>query len=204
MSATPQFQPLRLDRLENQTLISLIARERIYESRFWKEKCFGLNAETILDHGKRLDCVGFLFGGFNKPTEFFCLLVKLIQIKPNVDIVQAYLDHTECRPTNDLHEQSRDLRYFRALVAVYVRLVASPATAYSLLEPLLKDYRTLFALTPSGTFERMTMDGFVEMLLDESGEPVYGFQLPHLTRRKLLADRGSIGPFVSVLDADIE
>jgi pre-mRNA-splicing factor 38A len=190
--------------MENQTLIPLIARERIYESRFWKEKCFGLNAETILDRGKRLDCVGFLFGGFNKPTEFFCLVVKLIQIKPSVEIVQAYLDHTESRPTDDLHGQSRDLRYFRALIAVYVRLVASPATVYSLLEPLLKDYRTLFALTPSGTFERMTMDSFVEMLLDESGTPVYGLQLPHLTKRKLLADRGSVEPFVSVLDSDLE
>ncbi|EER08078.1 hypothetical protein Pmar_PMAR010741, partial [Perkinsus marinus ATCC 50983] len=37
-----------------QFLISQIVRDRVYSLRYWKEECFGLNAETILDKAAEL------------------------------------------------------------------------------------------------------------------------------------------------------
>jgi hypothetical protein len=42
-----------------QFLIEKILRERIYESLYWKEKCFGLNAEKFVDEAEDLVAIGF-------------------------------------------------------------------------------------------------------------------------------------------------
>ena len=41
-----------------QFLIEKILRERIYESVYWKEKMFGVNAEIMVDRGSELTCIG--------------------------------------------------------------------------------------------------------------------------------------------------
>ena len=74
-----------------QLLVEKIIRERIYESLYWKEECFGLNAETILDRAVEVDSVGGTFAN-QRPVPFLCLLLKLLQIQPTTEIVDAYIE----------------------------------------------------------------------------------------------------------------
>lgn len=84
-----------------QNLVEKILRDRIYSSRFWKEHCFGLNAETLvakaIDH---IDHVGGTFGGNNQPTKFLCLVLKMLQIQPEREIVIELIknDDYKCVP----------------------------------------------------------------------------------------------------------
>lgn len=180
--------------------VSAIIRDRVCESRFWKEKCFSLDADTILNRGKDLDCVGILYGASSRPTEFLCLLLKLLQIRPPIDIIQAYLLFSEGYPTNNAQHQSRDLRYFRALVALYVRLTATSYTVYTLLEPLYSDFRTLSTIFPSGDFGTISMDEMIEQLLDSRQSNFLGLNIPFITTRYTLEDKQLIRRFKSKLN----
>jgi len=70
-----------------QYLVEKIIRTRIYESKYWKEECFGLNEELLVDKAVELKFIGGIYGGNIKPTPFMCLTLKLLQIQPNKDIV---------------------------------------------------------------------------------------------------------------------
>ena len=175
--------------------MSQIVRDRVFSSRYWKEKCFALNAESLLDNAKVLDSLGFCYGGYSRPTSFLCLLVKLLQIKPSAEIVRAYLDFSDGKPTNDPIQQARDLRYMRALAAVYIRMVCSPQYVFRLLEPLLKDYRKLNVLDNAGRFSTLRMDEFISMLLDEENSSLYGLHLTTFPRRKTLEERGLLDAY---------
>ncbi|KAK9927928.1 hypothetical protein M0R45_025089 [Rubus argutus] len=59
--------------------------------RFWKEHCFGLTAETLVDKAKELDHIGGTFGGNRKPTPFMCLVLKMLQIQPEKAIVLEFI-----------------------------------------------------------------------------------------------------------------
>lgn len=61
-------------------LIDKTTRNRIFNSRYWKEECFALNAETFIDKAVLLKCIGGLYGGAKKPTKFLCLLFKMLQM----------------------------------------------------------------------------------------------------------------------------
>ena len=63
---------------------------RIWESSFWKEQCFALTAETIIDEAVKLKYVGGTYAN-TRPTEFLCLVLKLLQIQPEKEIVMEYL-----------------------------------------------------------------------------------------------------------------
>lgn len=41
-----------------QNLVEKIIRSKIYESMYWKQHCFALNAETIVDQTMELKAVG--------------------------------------------------------------------------------------------------------------------------------------------------
>ena len=182
-----------------QNLIPHIVRDKIFASRYWKEHCFALNAETLLDTARHLDCVGFMQGGLNKPTAFICLLAKLLQISPGMEIVKAYLHHSGGVQTNDPAVQRNDLRYVRALAASYLRMVGNAVAIYTHLEPLLADYRKVLVHTPSGKFERISMDQWIEMLLSSNGEAVYGMIFPKVSKRKDLESRGAIRPYIGCI-----
>jgi pre-mRNA-splicing factor 38A len=107
-----------------------IVRERVEASLYWKEQCFAVTAETILDRAVGLVYASGLYGGNQSASPFLCLLAKLIQLQPGEDIVQLLVTQTEWK-------------YVRVLAAFYCRLVASPVSVYSLLEPLLQDYRKI-------------------------------------------------------------
>lgn len=67
-----------------QNLIEKIMRMRIYACMFWKEKCFGLTAETLVDQAMDLTYVGGSYGGNQKPCPFICLILKMLQIQPGI------------------------------------------------------------------------------------------------------------------------
>lgn len=72
-------------------LVEKIIRERILESLYWKEQCFGLTAATLCDRAVELQSIGGLYGN-QTPTEFVCLVFKLLQLQPEREIILEYLD----------------------------------------------------------------------------------------------------------------
>jgi pre-mRNA-splicing factor 38A len=67
-------------------------RERITESYYWKEQCFGLNAATLCDRAADLKFIGGTTGINGKPTPFLCLAFKLLQLVPEKSIILEYLN----------------------------------------------------------------------------------------------------------------
>ena len=51
-------------------------------------------AETLIDKAIELKAIGGVYGN-NKPTEFMCLLLKLLQIQPEKEILLEYLQADE-------------------------------------------------------------------------------------------------------------
>ena len=72
-------------------IIDKTTRNRIFNSRYWKEECFALNAETFIDKAVDLKSIGGLYGGAKKPTKFLCLLFKMLQMNLSDEIVMVYL-----------------------------------------------------------------------------------------------------------------
>ncbi|CDO74729.1 hypothetical protein BN946_scf184593.g11 [Trametes cinnabarina] len=168
-----------------QYLVESVIRNRIYESSYWKEHCFALTAETLIDKAIELKAIGGVYGN-QKPTEFLCLLLKLLQIQPEKEILLEYL-------------QADEFKYLRALAAMYIRMTFRPAEVYEILEPLLKDYRKLRHRGMNG-YSIIHMDEFVDSLLVE--ERVCDLILPRITKRDVLEDLGELGPRKSrLLDA---
>lgn len=73
--------------LPMQNLVEKIVRLKVYSMTYWKEHCFGLNAETLVDKAMDLDHVGGTYGGNQKATDFLCLVLKMCQIQPEKEIV---------------------------------------------------------------------------------------------------------------------
>jgi pre-mRNA-splicing factor 38A len=170
-----------------QYLIEKITRQKIYNSTYWKEQCFGLTAETIIDKAIALKYCGGTYGGNLKPTNFLCLVLKMLQLQPEIEIVLEYV-------------KNEDFKYLRALGAFYLRLVGKTDMIYQYLEPLLNDYRKLAYRGMSG-WQLMHMDEFVDSLLRD--ELVCDMALPHLVKRMKLEELGTLLPRKSVLDDEI-
>ncbi|EMD38691.1 hypothetical protein CERSUDRAFT_48534 [Gelatoporia subvermispora B] len=168
-----------------QYLVESVIRNRIYESAYWKEHCFALTAESLIDKTIELRAIGGVYGN-QKPTEFLCLLLKLLQIQPEKEILLEYL-------------QADEFKYLRALAVMYIRMTFRPAEVYEILEPLLKDYRKIRYRGMNG-YSLTFMDEFVDSLLVQ--ERVCDIILPRLTKRDVLEELGEIGPRKSrLLDA---
>ena len=161
-----------------QYLIEKILRSRIYESRYWKEQCFGLTAETLIDRAVQLDAVGGTFSHNAKPTAFLCLALKLLAIQPPLDVVRAYCNQS-------------DYKYLRALGAFYLRLTGRALDCYRYLEPLLVDSRKLCVRTAVG-WRLTTVDEFIdELLVSEMSCEV---ALPRLSKRSVFEATGALAP----------
>ena len=74
-----------------QNLIEKIIKTRIYESIYWKEQCFGLATENIIDKGAELRFIGGVYGGNFKATPFLCLTLKLLQLQPEKEIIAEFI-----------------------------------------------------------------------------------------------------------------
>nr|CAG4644318.1 EOG090X0DXI [Lepidurus arcticus] len=171
-----------------QYLVEKIVRSRIYDSRFWKEECFALTAELLVDKAMELRYLGGTYGGNIKPTPFICLILKMLQIQPEKDIIVEFI--------------KSDFKYVRALGAFYMRLVGTSIECYKYLEPLLNDYRKLRYQNREGKFELLHMDEFVDQMLRE--ERACDVILPRIQKRYVLEEGNDLDPRVSALEEDLE
>ncbi|CAJ0841840.1 4394_t:CDS:10 [Entrophospora sp. SA101] len=161
-----------------QYLIEKIIRTRIYESLYWKEYCFGLTAETLIDRAIDLQSIGGQYGN-QKPTEFLCLTLKLLQLQPSKEIIIEFI-------------KDENYKYLRALGAFYLRLVGTSLEIYQYLEPLLNDYRKLRKRTIDGGFIIVHMDEFIDELLRE--DRVCDIILPRIIKRHVLEENEDLKP----------
>lgn len=144
-----------------------------------------MTAESLIDKAIDLRCIGGVYGN-QRPTEFLCLLLKLLQLQPEKEILIEYL-------------QADEFKYMRALAAMYVRMTFRTVEVYEILEPLMKDYRKLRYRDMSG-YSLTYFDEFIHNLLTE--ERVCDTILPRIAKRQTLEENGEIGPRKSrLLDA---
>jgi pre-mRNA-splicing factor 38A len=172
-----------------QFLLETILRNKIYNTVYWKEKCFALTSETVIDRAIELKYIGGTYGGNKHPTEFVSLILKLLQIQPEEEIITEYLNNEE-------------FKYLRTLAAFYIRLTGKSIDIYNKLEPLYEDYRNIRVRKADGSFEIIHMDEFIEKLLNE--ESVFEITLPTLIKRKNLEQAGELDKRVSKLDSELD
>nr|CDS28472.1 pre mRNA splicing factor 38A [Hymenolepis microstoma] len=172
-----------------QYLIEKIIRSRIYECQFWKEHCFALTSELLVDKAVELKYIGGTYSGLTKPTPFICLVLKMLQIQPDKDIVIEFI-------------KQEDYKYARALGAFYLRLVGESVEIYKYLEALYNDFRKLKQQDTTGKFSIIRMDEFIDQLLNE--ERACDVILPRLQKRSVLEDSNLLEPRQSILDEDLE
>ncbi|RYP29530.1 hypothetical protein DL766_005334 [Monosporascus sp. MC13-8B] len=172
------------------TIMEKAVRERIVESYFWKEQCFGLNEADVVDRvAEHVSFVGGTYGDAQRPSPFLCLAFKLLQLGPGDDVLQEYLAFGGER-----------FKYLRALAAFYVRLTRRPEDVYRTLEPLLEDRRKLRRRGRAGT-SLTFVDQFVDDLLTK--DRVCATSLWQMPKREILEDLDLLEPRVSPL-GDIE
>jgi pre-mRNA-splicing factor 38A len=135
-------------------LIDKTTRNRIFSCRYWKEECFALNAESIIDKAIKLKCIGGLYGGSKKPTKFLCLVFKMLQMNLPREICELYL-------------AEREYKYLTAMAILFLRLTVKAPEIYSLLEPFYVDNRKLKSKNSIGILELTFIDKFVEDLLSQ-------------------------------------
>ncbi|CAG9837917.1 unnamed protein product [Diabrotica balteata] len=172
-----------------QYLVEKIIRSRIYDSKYWKEECFALTAELLVDKAMELRYVGGVFGGNIKPTPFLCLILKMLQIQPEKDIVVEFIKNEE-------------FKYVRALGAFYMRLTGSSLDCYKYLEPLYNDNRKLRRQNRQSQFEIVHMDEFIDELLRE--ERVCDVIVPRIQKRALLEESNELEAKISALEDDLD
>ena len=162
-----------------------ILRQKIYDSLYWKQECFGLSAERIVDKAVDLKFVGGMFGEPQKPTEFICLVVKMLQIQPDKEIVLEFI-------------KNYDFKYLRLLGAFYLRLVGKAVDVFNYLEPLLNDYRRVRVRDASGGFSLNYIDELIDQMLRK--DYLFNIALPRLPSRQAMEKIGQLEPRVSVLE----
>lgn len=172
-----------------QYLIEKITRTRIYESQYWKEECFALTAELLVDKAMALRYIGGTYGGNIKPSPFLCLLLKMLQIQPDKDIIIEFI-------------RNEDFKYVRALGALYMRMTGTSLDCYNYLEPLLNDYRKVRVQGKTGGFDLTHMDEFIDSLLHE--ERACDVILPRIQKREILEDSNELEPRVSALEENMD
>mmetsp|Transcript_25344 Transcript_25344/g.60290 ORF Transcript_25344/g.60290 Transcript_25344/m.60290 type:complete len:361 (-) Transcript_25344:72-1154(-) len=172
-----------------QNLVEKILRMKIYSQLYWKEHCFGLSAEGVVDKAVELRCVGGTFGGTRKATNFMCLILKMLQIQPDKDIIIEFI-------------KNEDYKYVRILGAYYLRLVGRPLEVYQYLEPLYNDYRKVRVMNASGAYELSHVDELVDQML--TTDYMFDIALPRLPERNVYESQGQLDPRQSVLDEEFD
>jgi pre-mRNA-splicing factor 38A len=155
-----------------QNLMEYITRQKIYDSRYWKEECFGLTLSDVLERAaETTECIGSL------PTKFLSLTLKLLQLHPETELVDTAF------------VQQDEFKYVRALGCLYIRLTARPIDIYETLEALYVDKCKLRVWSGhEQLWSIMHFDEWIHQLLTESR--VVGITLPRLPARRVLQDAG--------------
>ena len=201
-------------------------RDRIVDSYYWKEQCFGLNAATLCDRAADLKFIGGTTGITGKPTPFLCLAFKLLQLVPEKAIILEYLnfngndgdeeespkkeenghaseEESESKNKQDLNAagQLGDFKYLRCLAAFYIRLAWEPVEIYQTLEPLLTDYRKIKRRLKD-VFTLTHIDQFIDDLLTK--DRICATSLWKLPSRANLEDLELLDPRESPLGDEID
>ncbi|KAI0188442.1 PRP38 family-domain-containing protein [Xylaria flabelliformis] len=172
------------------TIMEKAVRERIVDSYFWKEQCFGVNEADIVDRVvSHVSFIGGVYGDSQKPSPFLCLAFKLLQLAPDDDVLEAYLQYG-----------GEKFKYLRALACFYVRLTRKAESVYKTLEPFLEDRRKLRRRGREGA-QLTFVDEFVDQLLTK--DRVCATSLWQMPKREILEDLDLLEPRVSPL-GDIE
>lgn len=171
-------------------LLETAVRDRVTDSLYWKEQCFGLNAATLLDRAVEISYIGGTYGVGMKPTPFLCLAFKLLTLVPDREIILEYLNYG-----------GEEWKYVRALAAFYVRLTFEPADIYKTLEPFLEDARKLRRRRKE-VYVLIHMDEFVDELLTKDRS--CGTSLWKLPSRRLLEDMDQLEARESRLQAELD
>lgn len=167
-----------------QNLVAYIVRKKIYDSLYWKQDCFGLTAERIVDKAVDLRYCGGMYGEPQKPTEFIALVLKMLQIQPEKDIILEFI-------------KDDDFKVLRLLGAFYMRLTGRPQEVYRYLEPLLNDYRRVRIRDESGQFRLSHIDEVIDDMLRK--DYLFSIALPKLPARHVLEETGQLDCRASVL-----
>ena len=123
----------------------------------------------------------------NQPTDFICLFIKMLQLNPSEEIVDEYLSDP-------------DLKYLRALTALFIRFSYPPVKIYTKLEKLFCDYKKLVILKSKG-YAITHMDEYIDSLLND--EHIFEISLPKIPKRSVFEENGSLQPYVSVLENEL-
>jgi pre-mRNA-splicing factor 38A len=203
-------------------------RERITESYYWKEQCFGLNAASLCDRAAELKFIGGTSGITGKPTPFLCLAFKLLQLVPEKEIILEFLNFRDDDEEADGEEQNGDVKkeedgseldevkkaldlnasgklgefkYLRCLAAFYIRLAWQPVEIYTTLEPLLTDYRKIKRRLKDN-FSLTYVDQFIDDLLTK--DRICATSLWKLPSRANLEDLDMLEPRESPLGDEVD
>jgi pre-mRNA-splicing factor 38A len=90
------------------TLLERGVVDRITDSYYYKEQCFGLNAATLCDRAVELSAVGGTYGDSGKPTPFLCLVFVALTIVPEEEIVRTWLEWEEEEDDDDDDDDGDD------------------------------------------------------------------------------------------------
>jgi len=171
-----------------QFLFSAPLRRRIYASPFWQDHASGVrNIEALVDEALLLKCFGGTYGGTNKPSNFLCLIFKMLLLNPDKLLILEFINN-------------KDFKYIRLLGAFYLRLTGQPLEIYCHLEPLYEDFRKVRMMNQWGSVENTNVDEFVDQLLLR--DVVLDVTLPHLPKRSHLQNQGLLEPRRSQLLLD--
>lgn len=172
------------------TIMEKAVRERIVDSYFYMEQCFGVNEADIVDRVvEHVSFIGGVGGIVQKPTPFLCLAFKLLQLAPSDAVLREYLAFG-----------GEKFKYLRALALFYIRLTRPAKEVYTMLEPYLEDGRKLRRKGRAGT-SLTFVDVFVDDLLTK--DRVCATSLWKMPKRDVLEDLEVLEPRVSPL-GDIE
>ena len=169
-------------------LIEDVTRKKIFECQYWITKLFYANATTIIDLAVELQYFGGVCGAMGAPTDFLCLLLKMLLIKPDAEVLGMFLE--------------TDHKYLRLLTAMYLRLTGKPKDVYLTLEPLYTDFSKVAYKGRDATFSVLHIDECIETLLNE--KQFCDILLPPMVKRYKLEEAGVLQPRVSILQEEVE
>jgi PRP38 family len=175
-----------------QNALEYLLRQRIYQTRYWKEVGFGLTVADVLE--KSIQQLRSIGSSIPQNTVFLSLLLKLLQLHPEPSMMETTFLRAE------------DFPYTRLLGACYIRLTARPVEIYEALEPLLSDYRSIRYFR-GNQWDHTTVDQFVYSALLRTGgshsssSPInyWDVAVPRLPARSILQEAGYLpdGPRVA-------
>ena len=97
-------------------LIDKLVKNAVLKSTEWPE-ISRMNLLKVVESAIDLNCVGGLVTCFNKASRFHCLLYRLAELHPGIDLILSMIHQ-------DIH------KYLRVFALVYLRLLSTKQTIY--------------------------------------------------------------------------